>query len=173
MTHRRSLDGLGQDRVRGKAQRPDVTGNVRHSQRALKVSEVFEQPRPVGPFPYLAVLVRSEAGRDEVLGLPRVADGRDHTIAGAGQHAGALHDLGQDGVEVEACADAQAGRCQFGDAVPQHLDLLHQFVATLQFPTLLGLRNQTRSQAAKPSSTEEPGSRRAELHRRQRHHPGQ
>ena len=39
---------------------------------------------------------------------------------------------------------------QFGDAVPQHLDLLHLFAATLQFPTLLALRNQSRSHAAKP-----------------------
>ena len=46
---------------------------------------------------------------------------------------------------------------QFGDAVPQHLDLLHQFVATLQFPTLLALRNQTRSQAAKPRLNERAG----------------
>ena len=122
MTHRRPLNGLRQDRVRGKAQRPNVTGKVRHSQRALKVSEAFEQPRPVCPIPYLAVLVRSEAGRDEVLGLPRVADGRDHTIAGSGQHAGAFHNLGQDGVEVEACADAQVGRCSVwrrGPAAPR------------------------------------------------------
>ena len=48
------------------------------------------------------------------------------------QHAGTVDDLAQDG------ADGQTGRGQPGDAVPQHLDLSNQFVATLQWPTLTG-----------------------------------
>ena len=79
--------------------------------------------RPLGPVQQLAVLVRSQSGRDEVEGPSRLAAGHDSTVAGAGQRAGAFHHLGQDGVEVKAGPDAQTGGGQSGDAVSQDLDL--------------------------------------------------
>ena len=42
VTYRRRLDGLGHDRVRGKAQRPDVAVQVLQCQRALKIPDGFE-----------------------------------------------------------------------------------------------------------------------------------
>ena len=74
----------------------------------------------------------------KLLGLTHVVDGRDHAVAGAGQRAGAVHDLVQDGVEVEARADALDSSVQRGEAVPQRLVLLPQFVRTLQWPALAG-----------------------------------
>ena len=135
VTHRRSHGGLGQKRVRGVALRADVAVQIRQVQRSLRVPEAFAQP-PVVPFQDLAVLVGSEAGRDEVLELPRAADGCDHTVTGAGQGAGAVHHLRQDHVEIEACADAQAGCAQFGDTVAQDLDFLLEWVGAGQCPVL-------------------------------------
>ena len=61
---------------------------------------MLEEPRPVRPGRELLVLVGREAGRDELLDAPRVVDRRDHAVAGAGQRAGAVDHLLQDGVEV-------------------------------------------------------------------------
>ena len=99
---------------------------------------MFEEPRPVGPVRQLLVLGRREAGADEVLELPRVVEGRDHAIPRAGQRPGAVDDLVQDGVDIEARADAQDRRAQPGDALPKRLVLSPQFVGTLQWPTLAG-----------------------------------
>ena len=54
------------------------------------------------------------------MGLPRLVNGRDPAIAGAGQGAGAFHDLAQHGIEIEARADAQNGRAQLGEALAKH-----------------------------------------------------
>ena len=98
---------------------------------------MLEEPRSVGPLGKLAVLLGSQAGGEELAGLPAGIDGRDRTVAGAGQRAGALDDLLQNGVQVEACADAQDGRAQPGETVPQHLVLLPQFIGILQRGHLL------------------------------------
>ena len=158
MPHRRSLEGLRPHQVRGKAELPDVAGQVAESQRSGKVPEVFEEPRPVGPVGQLLVLGGSEAGADEVLGLPRVVDGRDHAVAGAGQRAGAVDDLLQDGVDVEARADAQDRRAQPGDALPQRLVLSPQFVGTLQWTPLAGPGVKPGSTSPRVGSIEEPDS---------------
>ena len=123
MPHRRALEGRCPHQVRGKAARPDVAGQVAQAQRARQVPEVGEEPRPVGPVRQLLVLGRREAGADEVLDLPRVVESRDHAISRAGQRAGAVDDLVQDGGDVEARADAQDRRAQPGEAVPQRLVL--------------------------------------------------
>ena len=109
MAYRRSLQGLRPHQVRGKAERPDVTGQVPQPDGARQVPEVLEEPRPVGPGRELLVLVGREAGGDEVLDLPRFVDGRDHAVAGAGQRAGTVDDLLQNGMDIEARADAQTG----------------------------------------------------------------
>ena len=123
VTHGRSLQGLRRQQVGGKAERTDVGGQVPHPQRSRQVPQVLEEPRPVRPGRQQLVFVGRDAGGDEVLGLPAFVEGGDSAVSGAGQGAGALDDLVQDGVEVEAGADAQDGRAQPGDAVSQRLVL--------------------------------------------------
>ena len=117
MAHRRAHEGFGAHQVRGKTERADVLGKVRQSQRRRQVAEVFEEPQPVGPGHNAPVLLRGEARGEEVAGLAGIVDGRDPAAAGADQRAGAVENLLQDDVDVEACADAQDGRAQPGDAV--------------------------------------------------------
>ena len=88
----------------------DVGRQIRHPQRLGQVPEVREQPRSVRPRGHHRVHAGREAGGDELLRLPGVVDGGDQAVAGAGQRAGAVDDLAQDGLEVEAGADAQNGR---------------------------------------------------------------
>ena len=77
--------------------------------RLPQVPEVREQPRSVGPRGEFRVLVGGQAGGNEVVRPPGVVDGRYRAVAGAGKRAGAVDDLPQDGLEVEAGADAQGG----------------------------------------------------------------
>ena len=71
---------------------------------------MLEELRPVRPVNELAVLVGRDAGADEVLDLACLVDGRDQAVAGAGQRAGAVRHLLQDGHHIEARADTQNGR---------------------------------------------------------------
>ena len=91
----------------------------------------------------LPVLLFLQAGGEEVLGLPRLVDGHDGGVAGAGQLAGALHDFAQDGLEVEARADAQARRAQSGHALPQQRVLSPKVVGTGQVSPLIELWRKT------------------------------
>ena len=129
--HRRALHRLRHDQLGREAQLPDVGRQVRHPQRLGQVPEVREEPRSVRPRGHHRVHAGGEAGGDEVLRLPGVVDGSDHAVAGAGQRAGAVDDLAQDGLEVEAGADAQDGRRQARDAVLEHPVPLPQLVGTL------------------------------------------
>ena len=79
------------------------------------------------------MLFRSQAGGDEVLELSRLIKGRDPAVAGAGQRAGALHNFTQNGIDIEALADAQTGLAQPGEALSQRLDLYSQLAAWFQF----------------------------------------
>ena len=134
--HRHGLQGLRQRQLLGIAERADVGGHVRQPQRARKGLEVFEELVPVRPLRHVPALVRRQAGGDELLDRAGVVDGRDHAVAGAGQRAGAVDDLAQDGVEVEARADAQDRRAEHGDAFAQRRVLLPQFVGTVH-PSIL------------------------------------
>ena len=109
MPQRRSQEGRRRHHLAGQVERSDVAAQVRHSQRARQVPEVFQKLQRVGKVQHLATLVRGEAGGDEVLGPPRVIDSGERAHPGAGERAGALHDLKQDGLEVQTCADAQDG----------------------------------------------------------------
>ena len=79
-----------------------------------------EQPPLGGPRDRLRVLVGVRPAVTS--GLPGVVDGRDQAVAGAGQLAGAVDNLPQDGLEVGAGADAQDGGAQLRDAVLERLD---------------------------------------------------
>ena len=159
MAHRSSHEGLEGQQVRGKAQRADVFGNVPQPQRRGQVPQVFEQPRPVGPARHFPVLVRGAAGGDEVQGPPRLVDGGDHAAAGAGQGAGAVHHLLQDGIDVQACADAQDRCRQPGRAVPQRLVLFSEFLETVQRSSPGHLRRETAFRVAAQGATAAPDSR--------------
>ena len=90
---------------------------------------MLEEAHCVGPGLQLPLLVGGEAGGDEVLRPPCFVDGRDRAVAGAGEGAGAVDGLAQDGADVEAGADAQDGAAQAGDALAQRLDFPLPLVA--------------------------------------------
>ena len=121
----------GPDQVGVVAERADEAGQVVHPERPRQVAHVLEEPHPVGPVQHPLVLLGGEAGGDEVPGPARLVDRRDQAVAGAGERAGALRDLAQDGVEVEARADAQDSRAQGGDPLAQRRDLPVRFVVSL------------------------------------------
>ena len=52
---------------------------------------------------------------------PESFEGHQGAIAGPGQRTGAVYDPLQNGVDVEAPADAKAGLAQPGEAIPQRL----------------------------------------------------
>ena len=140
--NRRSHESPHRHEVVRKAERPDVGGQVPEPERFREPAEVFEELRPLGQVHQPLVLFRSQAGGDEVLELSRLIKGRDPAVAGTGQRAGALHNFMQNGIDIEALADAQTGLAQPGEALSQRLDLYSQLDAWLQFPTLAGLDEQ-------------------------------
>ena len=149
MAHRRALEGpLPRNEVRGEAERAHIGGHVRQPERAREVAEELEQPRPVGPLLHPPVLLVGEPGGDEVPGLARLVDGGDGAVARAGERAGALDDLLEHRVEVEAGADAQAGRAQGGDALAQRFDLAVAVVVTVQASLLARADCRTIARAA-------------------------
>ena len=134
MTHRCSLHRLRRQPVGREAERADVSRQVAQPQRSRQVAKLFEEPPPVAPVGDLPVLVGRKAGGDEVLDPLVFVDGRDHAISGAGQRAGTDDGLLQDGVQVEAVADAQNGLVQAGDAILSRLVLPRQCVGICQAP---------------------------------------
>ena len=115
--NRRSHEGPHRHEVVRKAERPDMGGQVPEPERFREPAEVFEELRPLGQLHQPLVLFRSQAGGDEVLELSRLIKGRDPAVAGAGQRAGALHNFMQNGIDIEALADAQTGLAQPGEAL--------------------------------------------------------
>ena len=131
VAHRRALEGP-RERPRGRdAERADVAREVGEPQWPGQLAEVPDQADAVGPGRKLALFLGREAGEHGVLRRPRLVDGGDDAVAGPGEPAGALDDLGEHGVEVERGVDAQDGRAQGGIALAQGLDLL---------PCITGLR---------------------------------
>ena len=130
--HRRPLQapqqGPRREQVGGEAERTDVVARLAEPQRTRQVAEVLEELRPVRPGGHLLVFFGRDAGGDEVAGLSALVDGRDAAVSGPGKGAGGLDDLVQDGVEVEAGADAEDGGAELGDAVSQRLVLSPQIV---------------------------------------------
>ena len=116
----------------GKADRPRVTGDIRQSQRSLDLVQVLEEPQALGQVPVPRAFFRGDAGGHEGLYAPGGVEGRQRAIAGPGQLTGAVYDPLQDGVEVEAPADAKAGLAQPGEAVPQRLIFSPQLVCFMK-----------------------------------------
>ena len=110
MAQRRALEGLRRQDVGREAERADIGGHVGDAQGTRQVAEELEELRPVGPFHHGPVFFVGEARGDEVLGLAGLVDGGDGPVARAGQRPGALHDLVEHGLKIEARADAQERR---------------------------------------------------------------
>ena len=119
MAHRHALEGLRGQTVGREAERADIGGHVGDAQRSRQVAEELEEPRPVGPFFHVPVLLRGEARGDEVLGDTGLVDGGDGAVARAGERPGTLDHFVEHGLEVEARANAQARRAERGDAGAQ------------------------------------------------------
>ena len=117
VVHRSSLQRPGGPGDRGKAERFQVAGEVRHPKRFRMVPEVLEEPGPVRPVHQLPALLRRQAGGDEVLESSRLVDGRDHALTGAGEGPRAVDHLLEHGAQIEAPADAEDRRAQPGRAV--------------------------------------------------------
>lgn len=96
-----------------------------------------EQPQPVGKLEKPSVLLGGDSGAREVHGLPRLVHGRDDAVPRAGQRAGALQDLVQDGIEVKTRVDVLNCRTQLGDALAQRLHLPSKVVETGHGASLL------------------------------------
>ena len=71
VAHRRALHGLRRQQVRGETERTDGV-HVRESQWFRQVPQVLEEARRLGPVDQLPVLVRREAGADELPGSTRM-----------------------------------------------------------------------------------------------------
>ena len=83
VAHRRPLERLRAPRARGAAERAQVPREVRHAQRAWKVPQVLEDPRPVGPLDHRPALLGCKTGGDEVPDLAPLVERRDHAEPGA------------------------------------------------------------------------------------------
>ena len=105
MAHRHALEGLRGQTVGREAERADIGGHVGDAQRSRQVAEELEEPRPVGPFFHVPVLLRGEARGDEVLGDTGLVDGGDGAVARAGERPGALDHF-----------DARSPRSRFANA---------------------------------------------------------
>ena len=112
----------------GKAQRPDVGAQVGQAQRFGNVAEMIEEFQRIGQIPQTLDHVGGQAGGEKVFGRTRIVEEGEQAVAGADERAGGVEDALQDGVEVEAFVDEQAGAAQAGEALPQRFNLLHGFV---------------------------------------------
>ena len=101
----------------------DVAGKIVQTQRTGKVTQVVEQLQPGGQLHQPPHFVLRQTGGDEVVGLSRLVDGDDHAVARAGERTGAVGGLLEHGGHVEAPADAQDGRAQSGETLPERFDL--------------------------------------------------
>ena len=115
VAHRHALEGLRAYQLLGEAEGADEGGEVGQADRTGKVAELRKQAGSVRPLGELPVLLRREARREEVLDLSGPVDCGDEAVARAGQRAGAVDRLLQDGGDLEARTDAQDRRAERGD----------------------------------------------------------
>lgn len=88
--------------------------------------QLREQPVRIGPLPESLELFPGYAGSEEMPGSAPLVDGGDAPLGGACQCPGAVGNLLEYGVEVEARTDPQDGVAQAGDALLQRLDALEE-----------------------------------------------
>ena len=103
----------------GQVQRSQVACYVRHPQGLRDSAEILEEPPSLGQVPKSPVLRHRQAGDDEVGRLPGSAGDGERPVAGASQGACCVHRFLEHGVEVQALVDAEAGRAQTGQPLPQ------------------------------------------------------
>ena len=135
-----------------------MRGKVGQPQRFGQVAQVGEELRSPRQVDEPLMLLGGQSGGDEVLELPFVVEDGDAAHPRAGQGAGSIHDLSQDGIEVEVFVDAQTGLAQPGEALPQRLYLSHKLVGSLQLITSIGLRKARYSSPHAPAGIETTGA---------------
>ena len=113
----------------GNAQQFSVAGKVPDSLWSLNAAERHLFGRLSHKLP---TLIGGQAGGQKVLHLLCIVKGGDYAVAGVGQRPGAVEDLLQYRVGVEALVDAEAGLAQLGEAVAQHFNLLVALVVVIQ-----------------------------------------
>ena len=126
--------------ISGQAQRRCVGGEVGHPERSGQAAQVGEELPPPRQLDEPPVVFGGHAGGDEGHQLPGLVERGKAADPRAGQGARSIHDLSQDGIEVEVLGDAETGLAQPGEAVPQRLVLSHHFVGVIQLVTSIGLR---------------------------------
>ena len=122
----------------GKAQRPDVAEQVPEPQRFPGAAQVLEQPHPAGQLPEQPGLLFGHPRGEEVRYPSRIVQEGDHPVAGFGERPGGVQNALQHRVEVEAFVDAQAGRAQPGQPVPQLMYLPLLLFGLVHLPALTG-----------------------------------
>ena len=132
VSDRRPQEAPRQRRVVRKTQRAEVGRQVPEPERLRNRAQVLPQARPVGQVQEPLVFLGTHAGGDEILQVSRRIHGRDPAAAGAGQRAGALHHLAQDGIDVQALTDAQTRLAEFREVLPQRLDVPSRVVGFRQ-----------------------------------------
>ena len=140
MAHRRTLEGPARDEPRRKTERTDILPEVGQAKRPVEAAQMPEKARRLRPGRELLLLLRRQAGHDELLRPAGFVDGGNEAVARVGQRAGALDHLAQHGLDVKARADAQDGRAEAGDTRTQRLDVRVGLVAFGQVPVLLPIR---------------------------------
>ena len=155
VAHRGREQGVRPHQAGVDAERAHEPRQVGQAQRSREAPQVLEHPQPLGPVEDQEVLLGGEARGDDVAGLARCVDGGDDTVARAGEGAGALDDLAEHGVEVEARVDARDGRAQGGDALAQRGVLAPQVVG-LHRGSLLPNRHLSRTGGASESRSIPP-----------------
>ena len=100
---------------------------VGQAQRFGNVAEMIEEFQRIGQIPQTLDHIGGQAGGEKVCGRPRVVEEGEQAVACADERAGGVEDALQDGVEVEAFVDEQAGAAQAGEALSQRFNLLHGF----------------------------------------------
>ena len=119
-------DGHGQEGAHGhgrqefgQAQAADVFVEVGHAQGAGQAAQVAVDRLPAGHLPEAVELFGGNARGQHLLPLTIPVQHDEDAVAGARQGARRIQNVLQHGVEVDALVDAQAGRAEAREAVPQ------------------------------------------------------
>ena len=159
MADRRALEGLDDHAVGGESERADIGGHVGHPQRRRKIPQRLEDLHVVRPLHDLPFFLGRQAGDNRVFEPTSAVDGGDDGVTGAGQRAGGFSNLAEDGIDVEARADAQDGGGQRGHPFAQGLDLALRFGDLAQWFLLPDPAREPDRPGLRPRRASLPGAR--------------
>ena len=110
----------------GQADGVGVAGQTGGAHGHRQAAEVLHERRSISHRPYALRLLRGHAGSEERVHRSRVIEEGDDAVAGAAEQARAVQHLLQDGVELEALVDAEAGLAEAREALAKGLVLALQ-----------------------------------------------